>query len=305
MLNPGYLRTLQEVLRRGSFAGAAAHLGYTPSAVSQQMAALERETGTLLFERMVRQVRPTPAAHVVARRGEMILAQIEQLRDDLDRVQADAADTLRVGCFPTAAAHLVPDVFDGWTDRFGIELLVAEPTSLETALTSTCVIDLAIVYHFYRSPAARPRDTDAIYLFDDVMRAVLPAEHPLAERADVTLEELAQWPWIGHPSGTTGARSIERFCLEVGIKPRIVAESNEYPAMLGLVRAGMGIALVPTLALQTPEPGVTVRDLVGVRCGREVFALVRANETSPQAAQFLERTRAAVGRRAARDARLA
>jgi DNA-binding transcriptional LysR family regulator len=296
LLNPGYLRTLQEVLRRGSFAVAATHLGYTPSAVSQQMAALERETGVPLFERTARRVRPTPAAHVVARRGEMILAQIERLHDDLRSAREQAADTLRVGCFPSAAAHLLPDVLAGWDDRFGIEVLVAEPTPLETALTSTRVIDVAIVYHFFRSPESRPRDADAVYLFDDVMRAVLPDGHPLADRAGVTLAELAEWPWIGHPAGTTGARSIERFCLEVGVNPKLVAESNDYPAMLGLVRANVGIALVPAMTLRDPIPGVTVRDLVGVRCGREVFALVRADENSPLAAAFVERTRAAVTR---------
>lgn len=276
MLNPIHLRTLMEVIKYGSFATAANHLGYTASAVSQQMAALERATGKVLFQRTARSIRPTAIAHTVAARGTHVLIAIERLQREVGTLPGVTREHLHLGVFPSAVALLPRVIADPRWQETSTDLTVevAESSELMTMLTAADALDLAIVYRFERSAFTWPGRFEGVHLGDDPFLLVLPRSWPEAVAEDLRLADLAEAPWLQHMPGTSGALAIERVCAGAGFHPRVVARCDEYTATLELVAAGLGVALVPRMALRQPLDAVRVRDL-GAIGGRGVFALLR------------------------------
>jgi DNA-binding transcriptional LysR family regulator len=258
------LAVLREVARAGSFAGAAAVLHHTPSAVSQQIAALERGAGVVLVQRSTRGVTLTDAGRVLLATADAIHAELQTATQQLRALQADGPQALTAVTFPSAGEPLLAPALTAMTAAAGhpveVTVIEAEP---DQALGSVRdgQADLALVYHFHTPqpprawPAAAGPGTYTA-LVADPLRLLVPAGHPLADRPTVSLAEFAGERWI-HGWGDTGA-VIDMLTTLSGFQPRVACRSSDYRFISALVGAGVGVALVPSLAL-TGRPDV--RDL--------------------------------------------
>jgi DNA-binding transcriptional LysR family regulator len=278
MLDVRRMRVLREVAERGSIAAAAQALAFTPSAVSQQIATLEREAGVALVERGPRSVSLTPAGWRLVEHAEAILDRLARAETDL-REFAGEPPVLRVGAITTAAVGIVPDALV----RFGavrpdVDVTVAEADSLVSlARLPTREIDLAIVFEYDFVPL--PVDTRVVYeiLLEEPLRVVLPASHPLARRRAVRLADLAEETWIRGTPRSSCHPFTERACRAAGFEPRIRFEFDDYAAMQNLVASGAGVALAPDLGLTRLSPGVAARPIAfGPK--RRVLAAYRDGE---------------------------
>lgn len=291
MVNLLHLKTLLEVTRLGSFAAAANRLGYTASAVSQQMSALERDTGVELFQRSARSVVPTDAALTMARHASKVLTDVEALMAAASRMQDSPAQELRLGIFPSLATYVLPEILRNprWKD-LGIDLRVsvAEPAQTIQGLRTGGELDLALVYQVGQSGLAWPHSLERQWIGDDDFRVVLPSVWGFREDAEVAASHLSDMPWIIHHPGTSDAVVIERLFASCGLHPRVVAYSDDFHASLEMAAAGLGAALVPELALRRRPPGVVVLDVPDIRLARNVFALVLNEKRTPQVQLFTE-----------------
>jgi DNA-binding transcriptional LysR family regulator len=291
MVNPVHLQTLIEVVRLGSFAAAAAHLGYTPSAVSQQMAALERETGVGLFHRTARSIEPTEAALVMMRHAAKVLTDLDTLKAATARAAEAAGRELRLGIFPSLATYVLPRVLrgEGWR-RLGLDLhvSVAEPGDTIRWLAGGGDIDVVLVYQVGQSGLAWPHTAQRQWIGDDPFHVVLPESWGIADGAQVSAEQLGGMPWIVHHPGTADATVIDRLFASCGLAPRVVAYSDDFNASLGLASAGLGAALVPGLALHSKPQGVVVADVPEIRLARNIFALRPQGHADSATTLFLD-----------------
>ncbi|MGH3061575.1 MAG: LysR family transcriptional regulator, partial [Gaiellaceae bacterium] len=278
MLDVRRLRVLREVALRGSIAGAAESLRFTPSAVSQQVAKLEREAGIPLVERGPRSVSLTPAGWRLVEHAEAILDRLARAEIEL-RALAGEPPALRLGAITTAAVSILPDALV----RFGVvrpdvEVTVAEADTLASlARLPTRELDLAIVFEYDYVPL--PSDTRVVYevLLEEPLRVVLPASHPLAQRRAVRLADLADETWIRSTPRSSCHPFTERACRAAGFEPRIRFEFDDYAAMQNLVASGAGVALAPDLGLTRLSPGVAARPIAfGPK--RRVLAAYRGGE---------------------------
>jgi DNA-binding transcriptional LysR family regulator len=281
MLNPVHLRTLTMVLRTGSFAEAARRLGYTGSAVSQQISILERQLRTALFERDAHSISATPAAEFIAARSHTALGALQSLEDDISLLMDGGVGRLRLGSFPTASERLLPDALSSFKARhpdIDVHLDEAEPHELMPQLGSR-EIDLAVVYRYNLVPKAWPKTVLTHRVLREdllVVRAGDGAEQPGA----VDLSKLAGETWISTREGTAGAAMLRHLCGAQGFEPSVSYRSNNYSVIQGLVRAGLGIALVPALGYR-PAPGLSAARIDGSAAFREI--LVASSPTSPRA----------------------
>jgi DNA-binding transcriptional LysR family regulator len=268
------LRVLREVARCGSLAGAAGALSYTPSAVSQQIAALEREAGAALLERRARGVVLTEAGHTLVRHAEVILTQLGAAEAAL-RALADVREgRLRMASFATAGASLLPTAVDVFRARHpGIALSVEQASPQESvARLRDGLLDLALTVDLEPTPA---EGVEVVHLFDDPVQLALHRDHPLAGKPDVRLEELAQETWIDVPRRTSGGKVLMRACERAGFEPRVAFESDDYTTIQELVGAGVGLALLPDLALCPPHEAVVLRSLGPQGPSRAIQAATR------------------------------
>jgi DNA-binding transcriptional LysR family regulator len=285
MINPVHLRTLLEVVQQGSFAAAAGRLGYTASAVSQQMSALERDTGVVLFHRSARSVLPTEAAVVMTRHASKVLTDIEALLAATARADAAAGQELRLGIFPSLATHVLPRLLasKAWQDLgISLKVSVAEPAQTISGLRTGGELDVALVYQVGQSGLAWPHTIDRQWIGDDNFRVVLPASWGIRPGARMAAAQLSDMPWILHHPGTSDATVIERLFASCNLYPRVVANSDDFNASLELAAAGLGAALVPELALLQRPEGVVVLDVPEIRLARNIFALLLNDRQTAQ-----------------------
>ena len=258
---------------------AAALLSYSPSAVSQQMSALEHETGVRLFERAGRGVRPTDAALLLCEHTARVLASIQDAEDAIAALASGHSGRIRVGAFPTAGSSLVPGAlaaFQALHPHVALDLVVVESDEAITTLRSGLIEVLVAVEERY--PGDAPGD-DLIHrhLLADPFRVVLPRAHPLAAKRSVDLALLASERWIGVSSCPGHCRLvIEAACMRAGFRPVYAIDADEYPTAQGFVAAGLGVAFVPMLALGSAlHPDVAVRRIKGAQPARQVWAVTR------------------------------
>ncbi|HKS02161.1 MAG TPA: LysR family transcriptional regulator [Arthrobacter sp.] len=291
MVNPVHLRTLLEVTRLGSFAAAASRLGYTASAVSQQMSALERDTGVRLFQRSARSVVPTDAAMVMARHAAKVLTDIEALMAAASKTQDTTNQELRLGIFPSLATYVLPRILrsPAWKG-LGIDLRVsvAEPAQTIQGLRTGGDLDVALVYQVGQSGLAWPHTINRQWIGDDNFRVVLPAGWGFRTDAKVAADHLSDMPWIMHHPGTSDATVIERLFAGCNLHPRVVAYSDDFHASLEMAAAGLGAALVPELALLHRPAGVVVLDVPEIRLARNVFALLINDKKTARVQLFVD-----------------
>jgi DNA-binding transcriptional LysR family regulator len=258
------LAVLREVARAGSFAGAAAVLHHTPSAVSQQIAALERGTGAVLVQRSTRGVTLTDAGRVLVATADAIHAELQIAAQQLRALQVGGPLALTVVTFPSAGEPLLAPALTALTAAASkpvdITVIEAEPAEALGSVRDGQA-DLALVYHFHTPEPPRGWPAAAgpgsyTPLAADHIRLLVPAGHPLAGRPAVSLAEFAGERWI-HGWGEVG-EVLDMLAAVSGFDPSVACRSSDYRFMSALVAAGVGVALVPALAL-TGRPDV--RDL--------------------------------------------
>ena len=280
MLDVRKLRVLVSVVNSGSISAAAANLGYTPSAVSQQIAALEREAGAALLEKAGRGVRPTAAGNLLAEHAADIMARLAAAESALADLRAGRTGRLRVHYFATAGAELVPPAVAEFRSRrpgVQLELRLQEPAySADSALSGAADVQLVVLPQG-SSPLSIP-GTELVHLLDDPYRLVLPRGHRFADREDIELAELADDPWIDNewPPGTCRKIMTDAFAA-AGFTPKFVVESDDYPTAQGFVAAGLGVTMVPALGLGSVHSGVEVRRVHHPEPVRCIYAAVAAN----------------------------
>ena len=288
MLDPRRLRVLREVAARGSFSAAAEALAFTQSAVSQQVAALEREAGTRLVERGVRPVRLTDAGRVLLAHAEAVLARLDEAQQELHELAGLRRGRLRLASFPTAIATLVPRAVALFTERHpDVDLTVLDDhrQGLLPRL-ARWELDLALIYDHPALPDAEV-ELERTDLLDDPFDLVLPHGHPLARRAPVALEQLAAETWIGGTPDGAYARIVLDSCRAAGFEPRVAFGSDDYNAVQAFVAVGQGVAMLPRLALAYPRPGLDRVALAEPPVRRIVAARLAASYRSPATASML------------------
>ena len=291
MLNVRRLRVLREVLAQGSFSEAASALNYTQSAVSQAIATLESEAGVPLIERDRRGVRPTTAGERLNEHAGRILAQLDAAEAELGAIAGIAGGELRMASFPTAGATLMPlaiAAFRAAHPEVALSLVEGEPEELTPRLRDG-EFDLGLIFEFEGTGELGPglRSTP---LFADPMQLALPKGHRLARKKLIALEDLADDAWVQTSEASACARHVVRICRAAGFEPRVSFESDDYLTVQGLVAAGVGVALIPQLALsQTVSYDIAVRELHPSGPVRHVVAATPGSGVSlPAAAAMLD-----------------
>ena len=263
MLDVRRMRVLREVAARGSFSAAAEALDYTQSAVSQQIAALEREAGTILVERSARGVRLTDAGRALVAHADVILARLADAEAELEAIAGLRGGRLRMAAFPSAGASIMPEAIARYRERHPAIELSLEPAEPGPALAKlrSGEVDIALDI----TVAFRPEPEDGIerlHLLDDPMYVALPANHPLAHKRGLKLDELADESWIlGSTNSCPDASVFLRACQLAGFEPHIAFNSDDYYAMQGFVAAGVGASFIPDLALMPVRDDIVVRSL--------------------------------------------
>ncbi len=308
MIEARHLRVLRAVDSTGSFSAAARDLGCTQPAVSQQMKALEQAAGTALLVRTGREIRLTEAGRALLRHAVGILAGLTAAEEEVAAIAGLRAGRVRLVSFPSGSSALVPTALAELRAAHPgteVSLVDAEPPrSVELLRAGECEIALAFRYPGVGGVAGTPRDaaewSDLAVrpLLTDRLIGLVPEGHRFAEARVVGIAELAEEPWIaGCPRCR---RHLVEVCEEAGFTPRIDFATDDYPAVVGLVGAGLGVAVLPELALESVRTkGVrTVRVEPAVH--REVVALTLPDLTRvPAVAATLDRlelaSRRAVG----------
>jgi DNA-binding transcriptional LysR family regulator len=258
------LRALQAVVDTGSVTAAADQVGYTPSAVSQHIAALERETGAVLFERVGRGIRPTEAGRLLAEHARGLLSKVAEAEAAIVALQSGHVGTLRVVSFPTAGASLIPPALATVRrelPHLEVALRVAERDD-SLPLLRQGEADVVVTVEDFPSGEV-PRDGLAwVHLLDDPYRLVLPRGHRLAGRRVIDLVELAEENWVETMCsiGCCQEASSKAF-RDAGFEPRRTVEADEYWPAQGFVAAGLGVAIIPSLGLGVLHDSVVVRRL--------------------------------------------
>jgi DNA-binding transcriptional LysR family regulator len=288
MLDVRRMQVLRAVVTTGSITAAATNIGCTPSAISQQVAALEKQAGLPLLERVGRGVRPTAAGRLLTEHAAVIADKVVEAEAALSDLRAGRTGRLRVRYFATAGAALVPPAvarFRGDHEAVRLDLKVTEPDDPLPEVEAGRA-DVAITVF--------PRDSEPapgvrlIHLLDDPYVAVLPRGHALARKRVLDLTDLADEAWVDavYPPGP--CRDIVlASCAGAGFTPSFVVEADDYPTAQGFVAAGLGVTMVPKLGLGAVHPGVVVRRLRRPEPIRNIYAAIREESVHNPAVRCL------------------
>ncbi|MCP3802292.1 LysR family transcriptional regulator [Allokutzneria sp. A3M-2-11 16] len=290
MIDVQRLRVLTEVARHGSFSKAAAALLFTPSAVSQQIAALERTVGTEVVLRSARGVTLTDAGRLLVDAGETISAELRHTEAALTRL-ATGVDTLTIATFSTGGRHLLPSALARLAaEHPNVEITVLEREPEDSVpLVRSGAADLALAYEFDK-PLPLDRLT-FLPVMDDPMSVVLRRDHALASKKSLSLNDIADQHWVFGCSRT--AAFLHRYAEDAGFSLRVSASTTDYFFAQALVEAGVGIALIPLVALRK-TPSLVVIPVARPRPARRIGVVVAARARSrPPVATLVDALRSA------------
>ncbi|MEV7966660.1 LysR family transcriptional regulator [Sphaerisporangium sp. NPDC088356] len=278
MLDLHRLKALHAVAVYGSVGAAAEALMVTPSAISQQLAKLERETGSTLIERSGRGVRLTDAAGLLAEHAERILALVETAEADFEALRGTVVGRLSIAAFPTAARGVLPGALRELKHRHPDLDLVLYEREPERQIREVArgELDLALVQDWLNRPMAIPEGLSRVPLFDDVADVVVPASHPLADRREIDLSELHGERWISSSPGTVCHDWLVFTLRTASLEPEFSCMADEYPTQIALVGAGHGCAIVPRLGRDVLPADVRAVPILP-RPTRRIFALWRTD----------------------------
>ena len=278
MLNVNRLRLLREIASRGTIAAAAAAFFMTPSAASQQMAALEREAGTPLLERRGRGVRLTDAGVQLVAHAERILAEMERAEADLAKATRGVVAHVRVSAFPTAARALLVPALPPLLERhpnLRISMVDLEPEESLPALKAKD-LDVVVTYEWNVLPRLADEGVEREKLLTEPVYLALPATHRLAGRDEVTLADLREEEWIVGRDATSMLELVVAATRRVGYEPRTDFHSMDFQVILAAVGAGLGVSLVPPLALFGTYPDVAITHIADLELDRTIWASIRS-----------------------------
>jgi DNA-binding transcriptional LysR family regulator len=284
-MDPRRLLTFREVAHQGSFSRAGEALSLTQPAVSQQVAALERQLGMKLLERGPGGPTPTAAGALLLAHADAVADRLSQAGEQIAELAGAERETLRVGAFPSALATVIPDAI--------VRLRAAQPDlqveAVEASgeelgrLVADGTLHAAMCFQDVRQPPRRPEGTERHELGSEPMLAVMATAHPLADREHVAVSELADDTW------TAPSRDgiVYRTCAEAGFEPRISFVTRDVLAARGLVASGLAVTLMPQL-LASGLPGIAMIPLEGPQPSRSLYALTPADGVRAAARAFVQ-----------------
>ncbi|MBB5906194.1 LysR family transcriptional regulator [Actinoalloteichus hymeniacidonis] len=276
MLDVRRLQVLRAVVTGGSVSAAATELGFTPSAISQQLATLEREAGLPLLEKSGRGVRPTLVGSMLADRAKGILDGLADIEHELSDLRAGSTGLIRIRYFATAGVGLVPPAVAAFRQQnpdVRLELWLDDADPLADLRAGRADIALAV----RNSSTVEEDSLRYLPLLDDPYRLVLPKGHRLASRRTIDMAELAQEQWVD-PDRLHGPcrEPVTVACAAAGFQPDYTVHTEDYATAQGLIAARLGIAIMPMIGLRTVHPGVVVRRLRKPEPTRSIMVVVRA-----------------------------
>lgn len=271
MLDPRRLRLVRELRRRGTVHEVARALSYAPSTVSQQLAQLEREAGTPLFERVGRRLQLTPAGELLADGAGAVLDELERLEQSLAEATEAPSGTVRLAVFQSAALGIIPRALTLLADEhpaMRIEITQREP---ESALDEVWArdFDLVIAEEYPAHSAPQRDELDRVPLCRDALRLATgpgptptdPAHTTSTASRPESLTDTAALPWVMEPRGTASRHFAEQMCRRAGFEPDVRFETADLQAHIRLVEAGHAVALLPDLVWGDRKPSVRLIDL--------------------------------------------
>jgi DNA-binding transcriptional LysR family regulator len=256
MLDLRRMRALREVASRGSLSAAAESLDYTQPAISQQLAALEREVGIRLLERRTRPVKLTDAGRALVAHAEAVLARLDDAEQELEEIKGLRAGRLRLASFPTALASLVPRALAGFTQRHpNVQVSVIDDhVQGVIGRLGRWELDLGLIYEHEALPEPEV-ELERVHLLDEPFELLLPHDHRFAGRQSLRLDQLREETWIG---GIGAYHSILlHSCQGADFEPRLAYRTDDYRAVQAFVAAGLGVAMLPSLALALMPPRIS------------------------------------------------
>ena len=282
MIDLARLRLLRELAHRGTMTAVAAAFGLTSSAVSQQLATMEREAGAALLERVGRRVRLTAEGARLVSHAETILQAVEAAELDLRAAGEKPKGELEIACFSTfAKVHLIPAVMRARHRFPDVRVVIHElesPDAIEAVRDGRCHLAVTFAYNLVPRPDAAGLASQP--LMEEPVLLALP-EQWRAERDPIDLQRLAQEDWIVGSRQTDDRLLAERACAVAGFAPRITHTVDDYDLLLRMVSAGLGVGFVPELGLRFPSAeAVTVRAPGGAPLSRRLHALTRGTLTA-------------------------
>jgi DNA-binding transcriptional LysR family regulator len=278
MLDLKRLRVLREVAARGSFSAAAEALYVSQSAVSQQVATLEAEVGVPLLLRLRGGPVLTDAGELLLSHAEIAIARLELAERELANLSELESGELRLVSFPSASATLITEAASIFTQRHPdvrLSLVEGEPEDSIPQLKRG-EHDLAIVFDFDLQPLEPDRDLELRPLLTEKLHVALPADHPLAGREAIELCDLDRDLWLCGNSTTSCRDMTVRSCRSANFEPDVAFESNDYNVLKSLVAAGLGVTLLPDLALAQTTPGLVVVPVAHQAPERRIWAATLA-----------------------------
>lgn len=279
MLDLRKLLLLRELHARGTVAAVAEALAYTPSAVSQQLAQLQREAGVPLTERVGRRLRLTDAGLRLVGHADVLLGQLELAEAELQEAAGSVHGRLRLASLQTPLLSLVPPALDVLAQRHPdvrVELVEMEP---EQSLPAVALgeLDVAVAEEYDDAPRRRFPELEREELCRDTIGIALPRDHPRAlSGGPIALRDLAGEAWLSAHADTQFAQTQLRSCRLIGgFEPDVRHWANDIAILIALVAAGQGIVLLPGLAAAERDPRVAVRPIADADLGRTIYAFHR------------------------------
>ena len=303
MLDVKRMRVLREIAAQGSFSAAADALYLSQSAVSQHLAALEREVGQKLVERSRSGPRLTQAGEVLVSHADAVLARLDEAERELAAIAGLQGGKLRLASFPTASATLLTSAMSRFAELYPevrLELREAEPEESVPQLKQG-VHDLALTYSYETVDEPEDRDVERHLLLEDRMWLAVPKNHRLSGKAAVSIAELSDEAWLCGNGAATCRQNVILACRGAGFDPRIAFESDDYQVLQGLIASGLGVTLLPDLALTALHPGVAVVPVKPRPPIRYVWAATRAEGSRSPAADAMVEILREVGDRYAAE----
>jgi DNA-binding transcriptional LysR family regulator len=288
MLDTHRIRVFRSVMASGSIQAAADNLGYTPSAISQQISALQKETGLTLFEREGRGLSPTAAARSLVANTNDLMGELSRLDRVVEDLREGRSGLLTIGYFASAGAEWMPTLARRLTTEMPDLTLELVLTELPEYAGATLDLDIVIDTPGAQDPAGSRRVPLAV----DPYVVILPADHPLAGEDEVNLAQLASDTWIRNDlPHTTCSRIFAAACESAGFLPRFAVQAQDHITAIAFVKAGVGITAVPQLAARIIPPEVRVLPLTAPTPVRHIAAVVRdpaGNGAARRAVELLQ-----------------
>jgi len=311
MLDVQRLRVFRAVVASGSVQAAADHLGYTPSAVSQQLSALQKETGLVLFEKAGRGISPTPTAKVLAAESDEVMGSLSRLGGLVEHLREGRSATLTIGTFDSAAQFWLPHVAKGLQHDYPDVVLELSLDDLASGDVRPQRRDIDLTTEPADEPGIERPGYERYVLVEESYRVVAPRGHELLRDyvGPVPMAALADLPMIDNDFSDTGCSLIIRnACRAAGFTPRFVARSDDHHTALAFVAGRIGVTVLPALAVPDGMAGIDSRELVSPAPRRRVVAFVRdSSACNPPVCRAIELLQEAVAktvsRRAGHDAR--